>query len=77
MDHKTVLIVPATVPDAQVTRLQRSEPEGPIRLRAEPARVPVAEPMPLISGQLSVELLAQLREENDSLRDELDRVRSR
>ena len=53
MARKTVLVVPATVPDAQVTRVQRAEPEGPGVVSAEPLPIAAAQPIPVIPDQLA------------------------
>ena len=77
MRRKTVLIVPATVPDARVTRVAPAPPEATVISRVEPTTVPLAQPVPVLPEQLTVEQVALLRAENDALREELDRVRSR
>ena len=76
MERKTVLIVPATVPDAAVTRLPRRDPEGPTVISAEPAPVPAATARPVVPEQLTAEQVRELRAENHALREEIERVRS-
>ena len=77
MRRKTVLIVPATVPDAQVTRVAPAQPEATVISSIEPTPVPLAQPVPVIPEQLTADQVALLREENAALREELDRVRPR
>jgi hypothetical protein len=77
MDRKTVLIVPATVPDARPTRVAAPEPDEPRVVAAEPTPVPAPSVVPVIPEQLTAEHIAELREENEALRGELARVRSR
>jgi hypothetical protein len=72
----TMLVVPATVPDAQVRRLPRAELEAPILISAAPAPVPVARVVPIVPAMLTVEQVEQLRRENSQLRAELARVRA-
>jgi hypothetical protein len=76
MGGKTLLVVPATVPDADVRRMPRVEPDGPIVISAEPAPVPVARAIRIVPDQLTVEQVDQLRRENVALRKELARVRT-
>jgi hypothetical protein len=76
MDGKTVMIVPATVPDAKVVRMHRAEPVGPVVSSAHPEPVPAAQPIPVFPEQLTTEQVDQLREENSALRDELSRLRN-
>jgi hypothetical protein len=76
MRPKTPFIVPATVPDAQVTRLVASAPEGPTVISAEPAPVPVPLPLQVVPEQLTAEQVELLRAENAALREELERVRN-
>jgi hypothetical protein len=77
MDRKTVLIVPATVPDARPTRVPAPQAGEPTVISAEPTPVPAPAVVPLIPEQLTAEQIAELREENEALRDELARVRFR
>jgi hypothetical protein len=77
MDRKTVLIVPATVPDARPTRVPPPPVHKPTVFAAEPTPVPAPAVVPVIPEQLTAEQIAELREENEALRDELARVRSR
>jgi hypothetical protein len=76
VDHKTVLIVPATVPDARATQVPATQPAKPTLVAAEPRPVPAPSVVPVIPEQLTAEQIAELREENAALRDELARVRS-
>ncbi len=76
MRHTTVLIIPATVPDAQVTRLRLTEAERPHVISAAPSAVPVARATPLLPERVTVEQVERLRAENNALRDELRRVRA-
>jgi hypothetical protein len=76
VDHKTVLIVPATVPTARPTRMPRPQPERPSVAAAQPTPVPTASVVPIVRDQPTPEQMAELREENEALRDELARVRS-
>jgi hypothetical protein len=77
MDRKTVLIVPATVPDARPTRVPAPQLDKPTVIAAEPTPVAAPAVVPLIPEQLTAEQIAELREENEALRDELARVRLR
>jgi hypothetical protein len=71
-----VLVVPATVPDANVTRVRRSADERRILVSADPYPVPPAHPVRVIPDQLTAEQVAELRAENQALREELERVRA-
>jgi hypothetical protein len=75
MDRKTVLIVPATVPDARPTRVPAPQVDAPTVVAAEPTPVPAPAVVPVIPEQLTAAQIAELREENEALRDELARVR--
>lgn len=77
MRRKTVLVVPATVPDAQVTRFPSAEPAPTVISPVTPAGVPTADPVPVIPDQPTGEQVAALRRENADLRDELERTRRR
>ncbi|MCU1589510.1 MAG: hypothetical protein JWP11_766 [Frankiales bacterium] len=70
------MIVPATVPDAQVLRMKPAEPEGPVVISAEPAPVPPARPVRIVPEQITPEQVAMLRRENHALRGELARARA-
>jgi hypothetical protein len=74
MGGQTVMIVPATVPSATVLRTERLEPARPIVISADPAVVPVARPVRLVSDVITPEQVAQLRAENADLRKQLNRV---
>jgi hypothetical protein len=76
MHRKTVLIVPPTVPDALVTRLSPAASDEPTVISAAPAPVPTPTAVSVIPEQLTAEQIAVLREENEALRQELERVRS-
>ena len=76
MGGKTVLIVPAKVPAATVLRVERRATARPDMVRAEPAPVPGASPVRLVSDVITPEQVAQLRAENAELRHELERVRA-
>ena len=76
MGGKTLLVVPATVPDADVRRMPRAEVDRPVVISAEPAAVPVARAVRIVPDQLTVEQVDQLRRENVALRQELARVRT-
>jgi hypothetical protein len=76
MHGQTVMIVPATVPGARVLRTHRADPETPIVISAEPSIVPRARTTPIVPDQITPEQVAQLRRENHSLRQELERVRA-
>lgn len=75
MHPKTPFIVPATVPDAQVTRIAGGDHEGPTVLSAEPVPVPAAAPVRVVPEQLTAEQVEVLRAENAALRVELERAR--
>jgi hypothetical protein len=77
MGGKTLLVVPATVPDANVRRMPRVEPDAPHVVCADPYPVPVARATRVVPELLTVEQVEQLRRENVALREELARVRSR
>jgi hypothetical protein len=77
MERKTVLIVPATVPDARPTRVPVPQVDSPTVVAAEPTPVPAPAVVPVIPEQLTAEQVAELREENEALREALARVRSR
>lgn len=74
MGQQTVLIVPATVPDALVTRVSRRQEDRPTVVSADPVPVPVARPIRLFPQRFTAELVAQLWGENRALRQELARV---
>ena len=75
MRRKTVLVVPATVPDAQVTRFLAATPAPTVISTVAPAPVPTANPVPVIPDQPTAEQVAALRRENADLRDALERTR--
>jgi len=76
MGYRTALIVPATVPDALVTRLPHRELPRSHVLCLAPAPVPVAVAVPVVPEQLSAQQVDVLRAENAALRVELARVRA-
>jgi len=73
--RKTVLIVPATVPDARVTRVPAAELSPTVISPVAPATVPAAHAVPVIPEQATAEQLEALCRENAALRQELDRSR--
>lgn len=76
MRQNTVLVVPATVPDAQVRRIPGIALDRPLVVSAEPAAVPVARAIRIVPDRPTVEQVEQLRRENAALRMQLTRVRS-
>ena len=76
MGSTTMVIVPATVPDARVLRMQRADLEAPTLASAAPARVPAPLPVQVVSDQVTAEQVAELRRDNEALRHELARLRA-
>jgi hypothetical protein len=76
MGGRTVMIVPGTVPGASVLRMPREAPEEPTVISAEPGVVPPARAVPVAPDEITPEQVARLRQENQTLRAELDRARA-